>query len=940
MNPITGALERELELAHIVSALDAAADGRGSAVVIEGPAGIGKTRLVQDTRAMAKARGFGRIQATGDELESAMAWSVVRQLIDRSNSRYGPEVRAQRLAGPSGAALTALGDAPVEAPAGDAALARTLHALWWVAADLSSLRPLLITVDDAQWADLASLHFLVYLSRRIADLPLALVISMRPAYDGSGPLAELSAGRGGRRILPRPLSQAAVATLCARQGVTPVVEVAAAIHAASGGNPFLAGLLVEELEARGIPLTDAGTVAVVTDLGPSAIFGALLGRLPQDAIAVASAAAVLGAHSEPGVAGAVAGFDQARLTAAIDALVVGHVLKTVDRKLAFVHPVIREAVLGQLRPGERTSLHAAAARTLYASAAPTNRIAAHLALSPTATLPDAAKLLREAAAGLLADGDAATAATHLSRALAEAPDDAELRGELGHALLRTGDAGQAREHLRTAAQAAADLRQRAQRLAEVASATAVVDGPRAAIEELRATLDQWPASNSEEALVLEARLATMCSLLPDEGKRSAQRLQTFAGLPGQTSEERTLLALVAQRARYDVAPSHEVAALAERALGEGSYLQDVADGAEGLVGWVVATMALVAADATATATTEIALAKARVRKNGSPLEFAMVSMVAGWLSLRIGDITSADIETAAALAAVAHENETPALLAVCATATHLGVLAALERGERAAAATALADFDARFGNSPQVIPVTQLGDARALLSLASDEPARAYAEAIALGIEMNAAGHDTPTVAWRSIAARAALRLGQSGDARTLAEAQLELAQRWGARTDIGAALRLLAHVESERRTELLEEALTVIERSPGRLELARATVDLGEALRVAGRRKQAHDPLRRGAELAAECGSRILRQRAMDGLAALGERPRQLMFSGQESLTASERRVAQLAVAGRTNRDIAQELFVTPKTVENQLGRAYIKLGITGRRQLADALG
>ncbi|MGI8721129.1 MAG: helix-turn-helix domain-containing protein, partial [Geodermatophilaceae bacterium] len=70
-----------------------------------------------------------------------------------------------------------------------------------------------------------------------------------------------------------------------------------------------------------------------------------------------------------------------------------------------------------------------------------------------------------------------------------------------------------------------------------------------------------------------------------------------------------------------------------------------------------------------------------------------------------------------------------------------------------------------------------------------------------------------------------------------------------------------------------------------------------------------------------------MLRQRALDGLASLGDRPRKLMFSGHESLTASERRVAQLALDGRTNRDIAQELFVTPKTVENQLGRAYIKL-------------
>jgi DNA-binding CsgD family transcriptional regulator len=96
---------------------------------------------------------------------------------------------------------------------------------------------------------------------------------------------------------------------------------------------------------------------------------------------------------------------------------------------------------------------------------------------------------------------------------------------------------------------------------------------------------------------------------------------------------------------------------------------------------------------------------------------------------------------------------------------------------------------------------------------------------------------------------------------------------------------------------------------------------------------------LRRAAEIADACGARGLRARALDGLAALGDRPRRLMFSGADSLTASERRIADLAAHGRSNRDIAQDLFVTPKTVENHLGRVYMKLGIKGRRELASAL-
>lgn len=146
-------------------------------VIIEGPAGIGKTRLIHDARALAKARGFARIQATGDELESSMAWSVVRQLVERSISRYSGDVRERLLAGPSGAALSVLGEAPAEAPAGDTAFGANDARAVVVAADLGSFRPLLITVDDAQWTDLLSLRFLVYPSRRVADLPIMMVIA-------------------------------------------------------------------------------------------------------------------------------------------------------------------------------------------------------------------------------------------------------------------------------------------------------------------------------------------------------------------------------------------------------------------------------------------------------------------------------------------------------------------------------------------------------------------------------------------------------------------------------------------------------------------------------------------------------------------------------------------------------------------------------------------
>ena len=932
-------LERESELDHIADALAGAADGRGSVLVVEGPAGIGKTRLVADARALAKLRGFGRLWAVGDELERAIPWAVVRQLVDRSISRYRGAVRKTLLAGPAGAALTALERAPDDAAEADAALARTLHALWWVAADLAAERPLLITIDDAQWADVPSLRFLAHLARRIADLPILLVLATRPPADRSGPLAELAAARHGGRLLPQPLSREATGELCSREDVAPAPEVLVALHAASGGNPFLAGQLAAELVARGLAQDDPATATAIAGLGPATISRALLSRLPLDAVQLAATAAVLGARSDARFAAALARIDAARLAAAVDALVAGHVLADAGEDLRFVHPVVREAVLAELGPGERAALHAAAAVELHAAGAAAQRVAAHLAAAPAGTLPAAAALLRAAAAQLLAEGDAPTAVRHLRRAQEEAPGDHAVAAELGSALLRARDFAAAREQLRAAARGADALADRAERLAGVASATLALDGPAAAIEELSAALDAWPPEAAREppAILLEARLATLCSYLPEAIAANAERLRAFADLPGADRAQRTLLALLAQRAMYDVRPATEVAELALRALGDGAYAADAADG---LIPWANAVNALVSADGVEAATAEVEHARRRLReRGGAPIEFAAVSASAAAVAWRRGDVTGAEADADAAVAALAFSDPGAAIVAVRAAATRFLVLAALERDDVDGAAAAVARFDAECPDAPALIPVTRLRQVRAALALARDDAVRARRDAFELGEQARAARIDTPSVPWRAPAAIALQRLGEEAQARELAAEQLVLARRWGTASDVGASLRLNARIDGERRIELLEESIALLETAPWRLELARALADYGAALRVARRRSDAHEPLRRAAELADACGARALRARALEGLAALGDRPRKLMFSGADSLTASERRIAELASGGRSNRDIAQDLFVTPKTVENHLGRVYVKLGIKGRRELATAL-
>ena len=169
---------------------------------------------------------------------------------------------------------------------------------------------------------------------------------------------------------------------------------------------------------------------------------------------------------------------------------------------------------------------------------------------------------------------------------------------------------------------------------------------------------------------------------------------------------------------------------------------------------------------------------------------------------------------------------------------------------------------------------------------------------------------------------------------------ELELARRFGAPRAIGGALRAAGLVRGgEEGTDLLREAVDVLEGSGADLELARALTDLGAAVRSAGAPGDARDLLHRGLELAGRASAAALAARARDELVASGARPRRALVTGPGALTPSERRAVAIARQGRTNREIAQLLSVTEKTVELHLRNAYRKLGIRSRAQLASAL-
>jgi DNA-binding CsgD family transcriptional regulator len=193
---------------------------------------------------------------------------------------------------------------------------------------------------------------------------------------------------------------------------------------------------------------------------------------------------------------------------------------------------------------------------------------------------------------------------------------------------------------------------------------------------------------------------------------------------------------------------------------------------------------------------------------------------------------------------------------------------------------------------------------------------------------------------WRSEAALAQLALGDHESAERLAEEELELARAFGAPRALGVALRAAGVVAGgDRGASLLREAIDTFEHGGARLERARALADLGAMLRRRNRRTEARELLREALDAAHRAGAMPLADYAETELRATGARPRRVVLTGIDSLTASERRIVELASQGLSNREIAQTLFITARTVEGHLTSVFRKLRVQSRDELPAAL-
>jgi DNA-binding CsgD family transcriptional regulator len=273
-----------------------------------------------------------------------------------------------------------------------------------------------------------------------------------------------------------------------------------------------------------------------------------------------------------------------------------------------------------------------------------------------------------------------------------------------------------------------------------------------------------------------------------------------------------------------------------------------------------------------------------------------------------------------------------------AVATAALVFVLVDRGRAGEARQALDAFE-RIPHDPEAPPSQPLRAGRAYLLAAEGKP-QAALEALheCERFERDWQARSGLWVAWRSQAALCHHALGHDAEARRLADEERALARRFGAQRAIGIALHAHALVHDADQTTLAE-AVETLAQCGARLEHARALIDLGSAIRRTGRRADARQALADGADLAHRCGASALVDHAREELRLAGARPRRIAQTGRDALTPAELRVVELAAQGDTNKQIAQALFVTLRTVEMHLSNSYRKLDIEKREQLPAAL-
>jgi DNA-binding CsgD family transcriptional regulator len=922
-------LEREGQLAALRGAVSAAAAGEGGVVVVRGPAGAGKSSLLAALAVDDVAAGGQIRRARCGELEREFAFGVVHQLLDPLLRSASPEEADRLLSGAaaSAAPLFGRGEEPVGAGAADASFA-VLHGLYWLLATVAEESPLILVIDDLQWADEPSLRLCDFLARRIAELPVLLVAGVRV---GESPEVEdLIDGWDAETLESPPLSVEATRVVVEAAVGEPIdADVAAAAHEATGGNPLLLSELARSLAHwDGAPTADVVRAAVPSSVARSV--GRRLRRLTPEDLRAAQVLAVLGDGVALPVVAEVGGLDPVALAAATDRLEEAGFLG--GRPPRFVHALIRQAVVDGVPGGERAELHTRAAASLRRGNADRELVVAHLLAAPPLGEPWTVELLREAGREAMRDGAAELAVRRFRRALEESGSepDGEVLFELGTAELAAGDpralatlrraADSPRREIATAALAM---------LVSIAGGNEEVMGPALGLSLDLVEGEDSGTDDAGGAMLLQSMLNVLA--LEPAMTEARGRLLDLAG----RQDDPGTLPLRALEAAGAGAERDAVVALAAPYLaGEASL---GIPGLEGGHAWG----AVVAANAVEEPTlVDPLLARLEViaGRGASRIVAYFEGQFRGSRAAAVGQLPLAEAMLRGAIdncmELTDHLLERTSIAELAGVLVRMGRLDEAEELIRPVADEELEGI--RYVGCTWWTRRAELRAAQARWSEAVGDLRRVEAALAGWGWDTFPLGRG------EALMALALIESGEPDEGVRRAEGAAAAARRRGIAGLEAAALLAQARGagDPERALELAVATAEAARRSPDLVLRAEADLAHGAALRRAGQRKAARTVLGAAREAASRAGAAELLSRATEEYVVAGGRPQRIAVSGVDSLTPSERRTAELAAAGHTNREIAERLFVTRKTVEYTLGHVFQKLDISSRTRLPEFLG
>lgn len=916
---MSGLVERSGEFRRIAEARRAAAAGAGVTVLVEGVAGVGKTALLDHAAASAAADGDEVARATGHPLEAALSFGVVRQLLEPLVARLSADRRAALASGEGRRAMALLTGGTAD-ETGDLEL---VHATYRLVEHLAAEGPLLLVVDDAQWADRASVRLLVYLSQRLEQQPVSMVLGVR-----TGEPSEVSDLLTRVPVEPTPvspLSPEATAVLVRRRFPDADEVVCAECHRVTGGNPLLITELLSGLEGTdgAVDHERIKDLWKVTTMSLLRTTAHRLTGVGSDALEVARAVAVLGPGATLLRVAHLSGLPVERCVSGLDVLSAAGVLTGGDPP-AFVHPLVEGAVGTDIPEAQRALRHRRAAELGWADLDDAEQVSAHLLQATRQGDPAAVRTLRAAARLARSRGAADSACRYLERALAEPPapaDRVEVLTELADAELMAGSAA-TWVHLDEAVRVADDPAVRSRlllRTGDLLFHAGRYDDAAAAFERAR---------NEQSGPDVEARVRG--SQLAVEALRPGAVVHVEPQLAVPDDALPSQLVHLALLSVVGVGDHRATRDLVRRAMDAGLEKEGVG------LDLLIALSCMAWSDMFEECEAVIDRALSSSERDAAHLAGAHLRFGRAWIRYWGGRLDEAVADSLWAIEPWrgGWNGQVDAARFWCAAS-----LVELDRLDQARDVLDEADLGPHridpVGRATHHVGRGRIAVARGDLATAHDELLLAANLAADLPFL-----HSPAALEWRSETALVCHATGDDARARELVEEELDLARRFGAPRALGVALR--GHglvVGGAAGLEELRESVAVLGRSPARLEEVRAQVDLGAALRRAGHRTEARDLLREAQAAALALGAVRLRDRARVELVSAGGRPRRDAVRGPDALTPSERRVATMAAAGRSNPDIAAELYISRRTVEFHLRGAFRKLEVASRGELAEAL-